>query len=291
MTTTDESSFVNVADARQRDEADASDRTLEWILRVGAFLCFVGHGAFGIITKEAWVPYFGVAGIGRDAAFQLMPLVGTVDIVMGCTMLLWPLPAVAYWMTAWAVWTALLRPLSGEPGWETLERAGNYGVPLTLALLMATPRTIGDLFRAARVRAAFPPALAMARWALTIAVALLMIGHGALGVMGKTGITTNFASVVAPAAASTLTVYGGWLEIAMGVCALAWPQPAFLLVICAWKLATESLFITAGAPVWELVERGGSYAAPLALAWLLSQPHASTAGALADAVDVEPRAV
>ncbi|HEX7879730.1 MAG TPA: hypothetical protein VF720_09990 [Candidatus Eisenbacteria bacterium] len=33
-------------------------------------------------------------------------------------------------------------------------------------------------------------------------------------------------------------------------------------------MGSESLFLTAGAPVWEFVERGGSYAAPLALMWL-----------------------
>src|SRR5262245_2443222 len=102
---------------------------LEWTLRIGAFMCFVGHGAFGVITKEAWVPYFGVAGIGRETAFHLMPLVGVVDIIVGCSMLIRPRPAVACWMVLWAAWTALLRPLSGETGWEALERAGNYGVP------------------------------------------------------------------------------------------------------------------------------------------------------------------
>ena len=65
---------------------------------------------FGVITKEAWVPYFGVAGIGREMAFRLMPLVVALDILMGCLMLLGPRPAIAYWMIAWATWTALLRP-------------------------------------------------------------------------------------------------------------------------------------------------------------------------------------
>jgi hypothetical protein len=37
-----------------------------------------------------------------------------------------------------------------------------------------------------------------------------------------------------------------------------------------WKLATEMLFLSAGAPVWEVVERGGSYLAPLALFVMLS---------------------
>ena len=246
-------------------------RALEWTLRLGAFMCFVGHGAFGIITKDAWVPYFVVAGISRHTAFQLMPVVGAVDIAVGCSMLLRPRPATAYWMVVWAVWTALLRPLSGEPGWEAIERAGNYGVPATLALLMMEPRAFGDTFRAVRFRMTQPGTLAAARWTLTFTVALLMIGHGALGVIGKHGITTNFASIFPADVAPAMTVYGGWFEIALGGLVLLRPTPPLLLFVCAWKLATESLFMVAGAPIWEVVERGGSYAAPVALALLLSR--------------------
>jgi hypothetical protein len=30
------------------------------ILRLGVIGCFIGHGAYGLLTKEAWVPYFVV---------------------------------------------------------------------------------------------------------------------------------------------------------------------------------------------------------------------------------------
>ncbi|MGH7618262.1 MAG: hypothetical protein ACREPM_13640 [Gemmatimonadaceae bacterium] len=250
---------------RERDGAGLS-RGLEWTLRVGAFLCFAGHGAFGLITKEAWIPYFAVAGIGHDMAFRLMPLVGTMDIFMGCVMLVRPRPAVAYWMVAWAVWTALLRPLSGEPGWEALERGGDYGVPAALAVLMVPPRVWRDVFLPARFRLDSEKALGAARWVLTIAVSLLMLGHGALGVMGKRGITTNFASVMPGDVAPMVTVYAGWLEIVLAAVVLVRRPVALLVFVAAWKLATESLFLAAGAPVWEVVERGGSYAAPIALA-------------------------
>ena len=36
-----------------------------WLLRTACAAEFVGHGAFGIMTKAAWVPYFGVVEIGR----------------------------------------------------------------------------------------------------------------------------------------------------------------------------------------------------------------------------------
>jgi hypothetical protein len=34
------------------------------------------------------------------------------------------------------------------------------------------------------------------------------------------------------------------------------------------KLGTEALRPLAGEPIWEFIERGGSYGAPLALAWI-----------------------
>jgi hypothetical protein len=39
------------------------ERKLHWILRVGVIGCFIGHGAYGFLPKEAWVPYFEVVGI------------------------------------------------------------------------------------------------------------------------------------------------------------------------------------------------------------------------------------
>src|SRR4051794_36093279 len=72
------------------DEARA--RRVQWCLRIGASACFIGHGAFGVITKAAWIPYFAVAGIPPDAAYTIMPVIGAVDIVMGIAVLLSPRP-------------------------------------------------------------------------------------------------------------------------------------------------------------------------------------------------------
>ena len=243
--------------------------TLEWTLRVGAFLCFVGHGAFGIITKAAWLPYFAVAGVGPDAAYALMPVIGALDIILGCLILLQPRPVIAVWMVAWAIWTALLRPLAGEPVWEAFERAGNYGVPAALLLLMSRGSGLRGLFAPAHIGVPTPETLARARRALTVTTALLLLGHGALGISGKAGLTSNYASVFSAGVATSLTFGIGWIEIAFALIVLRWQQPTFLLILAAWKLATESLFLTAGAPAWEVVERGGSYVAPIALAMVV----------------------
>lgn len=252
--------------------AAVSPGALEWVLRVGACLCFVGHGAFGIITKAAWVPYFGVAGIGPDLAYALMPVVGAVDVMLGLLVLVTLRPALLLWMTAWAVWTALLRPLSGEPAWETLERAGNYGVPFALLLMVTTRAAWGawrSWFASGRTQPLSPELLIRLRRVLVATVALLLLGHGALGVIHKAGLIANYAPI-AGTAAGALTPAIGWFEVALAVLVVLLPSVPVALFIVAWKLATESLFLAAGAPIWEVVERGGSYAAPLALAIVLA---------------------
>ena len=59
-------------------------------LRAASAMCFIGHGVFGIITKPIWCNYFAVFGIGHDLAYRLMPVLGSVDILMGLSILLYP---------------------------------------------------------------------------------------------------------------------------------------------------------------------------------------------------------
>src|SRR5215467_11769550 len=112
-----------------------STQKIYYTLRMAAAMCFIGHGAFGIITKPIWCNYFGVFGIGHDLAYRLMPIVGIADITFGFMMLLRPFKVTFFWLVIWGTITALLRPLSGEPVAEFIERAGNFGAPLALLIL------------------------------------------------------------------------------------------------------------------------------------------------------------
>ena len=238
---------------------------LEWTLRVGACLCFVGHGAFGIMTKPDWVPYFAVAGISRDSAFSLMPVIGAVDVLLGILVLIRPRRALLLWMTIWAVWTAMLRPLSGEPVWEMLERAGNYGVPFALLMITDSKRGVRNWLGPASMCVPTPDVLRRLRRVLVDTTSLLLLGHGALGLIRKPGLTSNLASVFGGYAPAMTPVIGA-IEIGLAVLVLVHPSVRLAVGLLIWKIATESLFLTAGLPAWEVVERGGSYAAPLALA-------------------------
>jgi len=89
------------------------ERKLYWLLRLGVVCCFIGHGAYGFITKEAWVPYFSVVGIDRTWAYRLMPWIGAMDVSLGLTMAVVPLRIALLHLTVWGLWTAALRPLNG----------------------------------------------------------------------------------------------------------------------------------------------------------------------------------
>jgi len=229
-----------------------SSHRLVWLLRIAAAMCFIGHGAFGIITKAGWVPYFGVVGIPEAWAWKLMPVVGTMDIAMGIMALVLPNRWLWAWMSFWAVWTALLRPFSGDSIWETVERAGNYGVPLAL-LLLAFGKP-------------WPSAVKALRWAAV----LLLAGHGMLAWNGKAMLLGHWHALLPMADALQFTRATGAVELMLAFLIVLEPTATLGFAACAWKVATEALFIVAGAPVWEFIERGGSYFAPLVMGlWLL----------------------
>jgi hypothetical protein len=107
----------------------------------------------------------------------------------------------------------------------------------------------------------------MAGAVVAVSLRLEASSHGALGaITGKAVFETHYAAAGLPAG---LTATIGWFELLLAAMVAARPFAALLLFVAVWKLASESLFIAAGAPVWEVVERAGSYAAPLALAAML----------------------
>ena len=247
---------------------EVRDHGAYWALRIGSAMCYIGHGAFGFITKAAWLPYFAVVGIPESWAWKLMPPIGAVDVTIGMMILFAPRRLPLLYMAVWGLWTALLRPLSGESAFEAIERAGNYGVPL--ALLLMSQRGTGIRSWLGGV---VPPVLSVQQWemirrVLWVTTVMVLAGHGLLAVVtGKAIFARHYAAANLPAG---LTAPVGWFELALAAL-IAWrPMVSVLLFVCVWKVATESLYFVAGAPIWEVVERGGSYAAPLALALMLA---------------------
>ncbi len=106
----------------------------EWILRLGVFGTFLGHGILAIGVKEAWLKYLNFVGFNESASLVLQ-LIGYTDVIVALLALFMPLSIVLIWATIWAFATALIRPITGEPIWDFVERASNWAAPLALLLL------------------------------------------------------------------------------------------------------------------------------------------------------------
>tara|TARA_Y100000310_G_C20103525_1_gene543863 strand:+ start:48 stop:437 length:390 start_codon:yes stop_codon:yes gene_type:complete len=120
--------------------------TPEWILRVGIFGSFLGHGVFALGVKESWLPYFTAVGMTESMGATLLPLIGIMDIVVALIALFYPLRIVLAWAAIWGLWTALLRPIAGEPIWDFVERWANWAAPLALLALLGFPKKLKDWF-------------------------------------------------------------------------------------------------------------------------------------------------
>lgn len=260
--------WVNVFSAREPTE-----EKLQWLLRVGVLGCFVGHGLWGVVGKEAWLTLTSAILIPETLGVRLQPVVGTVDILVGIWAFLLPMRSVLAWAAFWCLFTAFLRPAAGLGVSELFERAGNFGVPLAFLCLHARPERLRDWFTPLRVPApADPGRLRLVREVLTLSIASLLMGHGGLALfMQKALLVSHFGAIGVALTPEQLQVFG-LFELGLGLLVLALarsiPLLAFVLV---WKLATESLHPVAGRglDILETIERMGDYVAPAAVIVLL----------------------
>ena len=234
------------------------------VLRTGCVMCFIGHGAFGLITKAVWCNYFALLGIGPDLAYRLMPVVGSIDILMGLSLLMNPVRAVLLWLVIWGLVTASLRPLSGEPVPELIERAGNYLVPAALLVLCPPGISLGSWFRRIAGPAPGLYQVITVRRTLQVSVFLLLAGHAWLNMIGKPGLLGQYKSL---GIADTILFarLAGSIELVLALVTLLHPFRSFLLVVLVWKMGSELFY--PHYEILEWIERGGSYASIFGL-WL-----------------------
>lgn len=241
---------------------------LHFVLRLAVVMCFTGHGVFGILTKPVWANYFAVFGISHAMAFKLMPILGSVDVLLGLIVFIKPMRAIVLWLMIWGLITAALRPISGEPFAELIERAGNFGAPLTLLILSGGVWTgFKDLFKPLDPNAKTDAyTLKRVTMILRIVVFLLLAGHGWLNMIGKKGLMSEYTSLGLHNPVLTGQIVGAF-EIIMGSLLLIKPLRPVIFALLIWKIASELFY-----PQWEAfewIERGGSYCTLLAL-WLVT---------------------
>jgi hypothetical protein len=243
---------------------------IHYTLRITSAMCFIGHGAFGIITKSIWCNYFALFGIDKIHAYHLMPVLGSVDIVLGFILLFKPIRAIAAWLIVWGIITALFRPLSGEPFGEFIERAGNFGAPLCL-LLFAGGVKLNFPWLFSTINPNEPAdekSLAGAKTTLRFIVFLLLAGHGWLNLLQKPGLINEYAAFGFSNPVN-VSLLAGIFELMAAIAVLLRPARPLIIIFLVWKMSSELFY--PHFEIIEWVERGGSYGTLLAL-WLCLNP-------------------
>lgn len=120
-------------------------RILSWVLRLGVFGEFLGHGVFALQGKEGWFKYFYGVGINNpETIISILFVVGVMDIILAFWVLWKPWKPALLWMAFWGLWTALVRwPLGSDPVWDFFERWPNWAAPLALYYVMGGTWLLG----------------------------------------------------------------------------------------------------------------------------------------------------
>ncbi len=116
--------------------SDKSITIAAWVLRIGVFGIFLGHGIYAIRANIGWVPLLETVGFSTELAVQIMPFIGMLDILVAISVLVKPLRLILIWAVFWTFLTALMRPIAGGSILDFMERTGNWATPLTLLLIL-----------------------------------------------------------------------------------------------------------------------------------------------------------
>ncbi len=120
-------------------------KLITWVLKIAVAGEFLGHGVFALQGKQQWIGWIDkMLTVGPELATQLLYLVGLMDILVAIIILIKPVRIVLLWAAFWGFWTALVRPLVGEPIWDFVERWANWGAPLALLLMLGWPRNFRE---------------------------------------------------------------------------------------------------------------------------------------------------
>lgn len=254
-----------------------------WVLKAAVGLNMIFHGAWGLVGKEAWLPFFGFAGIGIESAILLQRLVGVMDVVLGVIVIFAPTRWALVWIIVWTVWTAALRPLTGSAWWYFLERSGNYGPPLAFFIYAGWGRSVADWLKPIQSFTLTVNKIEAIKWVLRISISVQLIAHGLYGVIeGKQLLIGHFASVGLPGTwmdPESFLIAVGWSEIALGALILLKPFRAVLVLVISWEVFVGLLFPISGLPqteqpqaflIFRTLERFGDYAGPFGLLVLMS---------------------
>lgn len=109
-------------------------RKTVFVLQLGLAATFLGHGILAILQNPSWLPFLLFWGMKIDLASTVIVIIGALDVVIAILLLAKPSKPLLYWCLFWTFATALMRPLTGSPIWDFIERGAFMAIPLFLIL-------------------------------------------------------------------------------------------------------------------------------------------------------------
>ena len=243
---------------------------LFFLLRFGALGCFVGHGCWGLLQKTGWLHFFVHFGIAEETAWQLMPVIGAVDIIIGLLIFFKPRPIYLWWAIIWTVFTALLRPITGMGLSEFFERAGNYGIPLAFLVMYAWPLSLKRIFQPITFHS---PNFFASEKILRISLFLLLAGHAGLALFQTHPVLLKHTNFLGFKQHEVVLLSFGIFEMILAFVVLFKASlPGLMLFVLGFKVASEILHPLSGGMLdsLETIERMGDFVIPVLL-WLIYQ--------------------
>lgn len=123
-------------------------KLLEGVLRIAVAGEFLGHGVLALQGKAQWLGWIReITAADPDTAATLLSIIGFADVLVAVVVIVKPIRLALLWAAFWGFWTALLRPLVGEPIWDFVERWANWGAPLSLLILRGWPASVREWLR------------------------------------------------------------------------------------------------------------------------------------------------
>lgn len=107
----------------------------KWILRIGVFGTFLGHGLYALGQRESWLVYLAILGLPDEINEVLIIVIGGIDVLIATIVLIRPFKVILIYAATWAFLTAAVRPATGESFLEFVERSANWAAPLGLLVL------------------------------------------------------------------------------------------------------------------------------------------------------------
>lgn len=114
-----------------------NQKIIQWILRIAVAGEFLGHGVLALQGKKDWIGWISeITGVQNELAVKLLFIFGIMDLLVALIVLFKPIKPVLLWAAFWGFWTALVRPIVGQPIWDFIERFANWGAPLALYFVL-----------------------------------------------------------------------------------------------------------------------------------------------------------